>query len=530
MSRLYGKRILLIEDQEMMRNQLRQSMTIVGCKHLRVVANIQLALEAIATETFDLILCDYNLGENTNGQQFLEYIRTRELISRNTLFIMITAEQTYQKVMAVAEWTPDDYLLKPFTPAQLNTRVDRLIERQEELQRVNRASDRKRWDLVISECDKLIAAHSKYAFDAMKTKGEALLKSGRGAEARQHYDAVLLQRPLSWARVGLARALEAEGKIEPACALLRDIITESPMVMQAYDLLARLLADSNKHKDALDVLDEAGEISPGTMGRQRTLTTLAIGLGYNELAEKVMCDALNANKYSPVRDVGDYAMLSRALVNQKKSDAALDVVKQARKGFTDSDSNVMLDATECVIYQRAGDNTKATEALARAMASDMTGIPLDIAMSVAEALLAVGRENDALSLIKQAIQNTPNDHNLMQKVQAVLGSDGKGDRAAEIIASSRREIIQLNNEGVRKADAGLFDEAVTLLSAAADRLPNNLQIVGNAALALAQFMVRDGVDSERLNNCLRYRNSLAEQYSEDPKLRQIDSNLHRLKR
>ena len=114
-------------------------------------------LEAIAAEPFDLILCDYNLGDNTNGQQFLEYIRTRELISRNTLFIMITAEQTYQNVMLVAECTPDGSLLKPFTPAQLNARVNRLIARQEELEYVNRAVDLRRWDKAISECDKLVA-------------------------------------------------------------------------------------------------------------------------------------------------------------------------------------------------------------------------------------------------------------------------------------------------------------------------------------------------------------------------------------
>jgi DNA-binding response OmpR family regulator len=398
-SRLYGKSILLIEDEEMIRSQLKQSMTSVGCKRLRAVANIELALEAIAAEPFDLILCDYNLGDNTNGQQFLEYIRTRELISRNTLFIMITAEQTYQNVMLVAECTPDGYLLKPFTPAQLNARVNRLIARQEELEYVNRAVDLRRWDKAISE--------------------------------------------------------------------------------------------SNKHTDAMEVLHKAGEQSPGTLGRLRTLTSLAIGAGQNDVAEQVMTNALKVNKHSPVRDVGDFALLSRALLNQNKS---------------------------------------AAEALAKANAGDLTNVPLDVALTVAEANLVLGREAEAHNLIKQAIQNNPDGSNLMQKVMTALGGKNKAEQAAAIIAASQREIIQLNNEGVRKAEAGQFDQAIALLSSAADRLPNNLQIVGNAALALAQHMVRHGVDSERLNICLRYRNSLARQSPEDPKLRQIDTNLQRLKR
>lgn len=516
----------------MMRDQVRQSMSNVGCKRFRAVANIQQALEAISKETFDLILCDYNLGDNTNGQQFLEYIRTRDLISRNTLFTMITGEQNYQKVMIVAECAPDDYLLKPFTPAQLNARIDRLVDRQEVLQGIDRASDMKRWDLVIAECDRLLASRSKYVFDALKIKGTALLKSDRAKDARRHYEQVLQQKPLGWAKLGLAKAMEAEGDIDDACTLLQEIIAESPLVMQAYDLLAKMLSDSDRQEQAMEVLQAAGEISPGTMSRLRTLSTLAIGLGRHEVAEQVMSNALKINKHSPLLNAGDYALLSRALSisSQKKSEAAHDALRQAHKSFNDAASKIMLAATECIVYQQSGDHTKAAEALTKASAADLTGISSEITMSVAEAMIAMGRDKDAYSLIKQAIQNNPNDNALMQKVKAVLGSAGNSQLAEEIIASSRREIIQLNNEGVGLAEAGQLDEAVALLSAAADRLPNNLQIVGNAALALARHMARHGVESDRMSTCLRYRNSLALQSSQDPKLKQIDALLQKLNR
>lgn len=514
----------------MMRDQIRQSMSNVGCKRFKAVATVQLALETLRKEQFDLILCDYNLGENTNGQQFLEYIRTRDLISRNTLFTMITGEQTYQKVMIVAECAPDDYLLKPFTPTQLNARIDRLVDRQEVLQGIDRASDMKRWDLVIAECDRLLASRSKYVFDALKIKGTALLKSDRAKDARRHYEQVLQQKPLGWAKVGLAKAMEAEGDIDDACALLQEIIAESPLVMQAYDLLAKVLANSDRQEQAMEVLQAAGEISPGTMSRLRTLSTLAIGLGRHEVAEQVMSNALKINKHSPLRNAGDYALLSRALSSQKKSEAALDALRLAQKSFNDAASKIMLTATECIVYQQSGDHTKAAEALTKASAADLTGISSEITMSVAEAMIAMGRDKDAYSLIKQAIQNNPTDNALMQKVKAVLGSAGNSQLAEEIIASSRREIIQLNNEGVRQAGAGELDEAVALLSAAADRLPNNLQIVGNAALALARHMARHGVESDRMSTCLRYRNSLALQSSQDPKLKQIDTLLEKLNR
>ena len=388
----------------------------------------------------------------------------------------------------------------------------------------------KRWDLVIAECDRLLASRSKYVFDALKIKGTALLKSDRAKDARRHYEAVLQQRPLGWAKVGLAKAMEAEGDIDEACALLKEIIAESPLVMQAYDLLAKMLSDSDRQEQAIGVLQAAGEISPGTMSRHRSLSTLAIGLGQHDVAEQVMSNALKINKHSPLPIAGDYALLSRALSNQKKSEAAHDALRQAHKSFNDAASKIMLAATECIVYQQSGDHTKAAEALTKASAADLTGISSEITMSVAEAMIAMGRDKDAHNLIKQAIQNNPTDNALMQKVKAVLGSAGNSQLAEEIIASSRREIIQLNNEGVGLAEAGQLDEAVALLSAAADRLPNNLQIVGNAALALARHMARHGVESDRMSTCLRYRNSLALQSSQDPKLKQIDALLQKLNR
>lgn len=530
-SKLYKKRVLVVEDQEAMRQQLRQSLTDAGCERLLLVANIQAALDAIAAEKFDLILCDYYLGDNTNGQQFLEYVRTRDLISRNTLFIMITAEQSYQKVVLVAECTPDDYLLKPFTPAQLDARLERLLDRQTELSTINRATDGKRWDVVIAECDRLLLAKTRYRFDVLKIKGSALLKTGRIAEARAVYEDVLQQRPLAWAKLGLARAFVANGERALARELLRETIAEAPMFLQAYDLLARVLAEDGEQAAALEVLQHAGEISPGTMNRLRMLSNLAVNLGRDELAETVMSQALEANRYSPVREVSDYALLSRALVNQDKSDAALGVVRQARRSFADPVSDVVLSASECVAHQRAGDAAKAQAALARATGADLTGLPVDVTLAVADACLACGQEDRARDLIKQAVQNHPDDASLVQKVETVLAkSDGKGVKAAELIAASRREIIQLNNEGVRKAEAGELDEAIRMLSAAADRLPNNLQIVGNAALAMAQHLLKNGADAEMLKGCLRYRHSLAAQAPGHPKLAQIDGLLQRLRR
>jgi DNA-binding response OmpR family regulator len=59
------------------------------------------------------VLCDYNLGDGMDGQELLERRKTGTL-PLSTIWIMITGERKYERVVAAAEMAPDDYILKPF--------------------------------------------------------------------------------------------------------------------------------------------------------------------------------------------------------------------------------------------------------------------------------------------------------------------------------------------------------------------------------------------------------------------------------
>lgn len=524
------KKVLIIDDLAGMRTQLQMSLTHSGFEKLHVVGSIKDALAKIDTERYDIILCDYFLGDSTDGQQFLEYLRTRGLISHNTIFIMITAERSYEKVVSAAECAPDDYLLKPFTAEQLNQRLTKLIERQTRFFSVHKAHDAKDWRKMVAECDVIIADNDKYRIEADKLKGEALLNLGQLAEAEKVYIAILAQRPLPWAKLGLARVASLRGEKARAADLARDILSESDHFMGAYDFLGGVLTEAGDKQAALEVLQSARKVSPGTLNRVRHVAELAVDTGHNEIAEAVMGEALARHKFSPVREAQDYATLSKALSAQGKAGKALEVLKEAKGTFKDDTSAIVLAASESVAHRKAGNIDLAEAALARALAANHGDLPPAVCASVAEACYAMGKESKANELLKQVIQNHPDDTAVHGRVHAVLSSAGKGaEEAQAMIAASAREIIALNNEGVRKAEAGQLAEAVSLLCDAADRLPNNLQIVGNAALALALDMVRNGTNPMKMKECLRYRQSVANKVPDYPKLAQIDATLKRVK-
>ena len=85
------------------------------------------------------------------------------------LYEVIT--QGYQRVVQAAECAPDDYFLKPFTAAQFNARLRRMLDKQDELKAVSAATDRKDWQAVIRACDELLAKSAGHAFEALKIKG-----------------------------------------------------------------------------------------------------------------------------------------------------------------------------------------------------------------------------------------------------------------------------------------------------------------------------------------------------------------------
>ena len=516
---------------EAARAQLRMSLSSAGFAKLHAVPNIRVALERLAENHYDAILCDYSLGDGTDGQQFLEYLRTNDLINRNTIFVMITAEQAYARVVAASECAPDDYLLKPFTSAQFISRFERLLERQEYFAAIDHAADKKNWAKVIAECDKLLALKDKYYFDLCKIKGAALVRDNRVQQAVDLYRSVLQIRPLGWAKLGLARALAGIGEKTEAEAIAREILVETPQFMAAYDFLGRLMADSGDKEGALDVLQQARQIAPGTMSRIRELSSLAVSTGKPEIAEKIMRETLAKHKYSPVRKANDYAVLSRALTDQGKTQEALGVVKDAKKSFTDSHSQVLLAVSESNAHHAAGNSELANYVLEQTMSgAELNSFSADALVAMADACFLLGREEDASKLLNHAVQNNHEDVSIKSKVHAVLTAAGKdAAEATALIEASAGEIIKLNNDGVRKAQSGQLDEAIELLCEAADRLPNNLQILGNAALVMALDLVRNGKNSVKLNQCLAYREALIKKSPENAKLEQIDSMLKQLK-
>ena len=93
-------RFIVADDFNNFRRTVNDMLGKLGVVHIDVAEKGSTVLELCRHRQFDVILCDYDLGSGKNGQQVLEELRFKGMISRKTLFVMVSADSSKEVVMA----------------------------------------------------------------------------------------------------------------------------------------------------------------------------------------------------------------------------------------------------------------------------------------------------------------------------------------------------------------------------------------------------------------------------------------------
>jgi two-component system chemotaxis response regulator CheY len=113
--------ILVVDDVNTMRTQIRDLLKAFGFKNITTVANGEEAKAELIVKTYHLVLADWHM-EPTNGIELLKFVRAHPAL-KGMAFLMVTAESTKERVVEAIKTGVDDYLVKPLTRAQIETKV-----------------------------------------------------------------------------------------------------------------------------------------------------------------------------------------------------------------------------------------------------------------------------------------------------------------------------------------------------------------------------------------------------------------------
>lgn len=121
--------ILVVEDEESIRDML--TFTLENAGHTLVsVANVPSAKKILAEHDVELVLVDWMLPGGS-GLSLVKSIRENEA-SRDLPVIMLTARAEEEDITAGLDAGADDYVTKPFSPKELQSRIKALLRRSRE--------------------------------------------------------------------------------------------------------------------------------------------------------------------------------------------------------------------------------------------------------------------------------------------------------------------------------------------------------------------------------------------------------------
>lgn len=501
------KSVLVVDDFQNMRSTLRKMLQAIGVDEIEAVGRGSDAIKAMQKNRFDIILCDYNLGEGQDGQQVLEEAKAKKLIGISSLFVMITAENTIEMVMAAMEYKPDGYLTKPFTKDLLKARLEKLLERKVNFRHIEEAVANHDYDKALLACNKLIADSPRNLGEILRTKLDILFWAGDIDGASQLCEKVLAQREVPWARLGIGKAQFLSGQYEAAQETLTALVEQHRNLMEAHDLLAMTLEKLGDLPAAQKVLTEATEMSPRAIKRQQTLGNVAERNEDLTTAERAYRKTIAIGRDSIYGTPDNYVNLAKIQTRTASPMDAMRTISNMKKQYKD-DRQATLQATlgASDVYDAMGKEDESQKAFDEAaqMLDEMGDVPANLQLAVARGHLLRGDTQKGKSLISEIVLNNHENEALLGAAQEAFKDADMDEEGARIIADSRGEVVRLNNEGVSLVKENKLEEAIALFEEAAMRMPGNKTVNLNAAQVLLRKMQKQGVDPELMDKTNTY--------------------------
>ena len=505
-------RVLLVDRHASARNTLRMILSTLGISAVHNASNTTEVMRQVKAYSFDVIFADYHLDDGRDGQQLLEELRQQRLISLSTVYMVVTAERGYHNVVSVAELAPDDYLIKPFTADQLQSRLVKALYKKKYFERVFRHLDNGAFNDALAACEALIGKDDQFLYDTLRFKGEILNALGRYEEAKAVYQQVLDNAMVPWARMGLAIALRGMDALAEAEMIGTSIIDDFPEYLAAYDFVANVREEMGKLAEAQETLQKASAISPNNSVRQRMVAEIAVRNDDLDVAERAYSKVLERHRGSSLRVIDDYTNLTRVMLDRGHTDGARMITQELRREWRgNKHGELAASVMDSLCCNQEGEPAKAKAALEKALAlhADIGDDPKaralsqKIAVDLAHACLASGEEDRAKEILSKVAAENHEDRGVIAQIQGVFAKTGNEEAGQSMLAKVGREIVELNNRGVLAARGGDLVASVQMLIEAAERVPN-LQFLINASKAIFTLLDRKGWNEDMAQRGIRY--------------------------
>jgi CheY-like chemotaxis protein len=507
--KLYAqKKCLVVDDMPDIRVALSGMLKVFGVQDIEVVANGEQAMEICRTTHFDMVVCDYNLGPGMDGQQVLEELRFRNRLNNTSIFVMVTAESSREMVLGALEYRPDDYVTKPITSALLRTRLDKTVIRHQELIHIKQAMDEKDYAKAIVNCDSRLNDNTSYRSSCLQIKAEMSLRLLNFKQAEDIYRDVLNERPVVWAKLGLGKTLVAKKEYEEAQEKLQEVIQADRRYVEAHDLLADTYLATGDQIKAQESMQEAANISPKSVMRQRRLVALAKLNDDTDAVLKASRQAIRVAKNSCYESEDDFFNLAKELTDRSTEVPASIADQYIKESFevlgrlqkksyfnpsTDAQSNSL--KSRAMMYQKKTEEAKEylTKAL-NVVEKNKDTISATAQLDLVETLMKSGDKEKANQILHELAEKHKDNHEVLAKVDAM----SENPRST----AGRERAAHMTRNGIDFYERKQYRDAIKVFRNAVEVFPVHLGLNLNLIQAIVAE-IKEGGDKKQYEGVSR---------------------------
>ncbi|TAK62545.1 response regulator [Methylobacter sp.] len=508
---LSSKKILVVEDQSIMRETIKHILVLFGARFIVEAESGINAITAMRIDKFDIVLCDYNLLRGKNGQQVLEEARHFKLLPVKSIFIMVTCEQNQEMVLSAIDNKPDDYLIKPFNQQQLLNRIEKCYARKEYLASIENEVDSGNLYQAIRNCEQLLQLDDKkMRMQLLKIHAELAIKIGDFKKAEEIYQNILQERDLPWARLGLGVVAFFLGDYEQAINTFQYLIEHYPVMLEAYDWLAKAHELMGNDEHAVSSLNSAVTLSPLSILRQKKLASLADKTQNLPVAKKAYTATIKLGKNSIHRSSGDYSGLANFYLKSNATNEALKILGELNQQFhNDPEAKLRAALLETEIHQTKGNKALAQQSYGKAFKLNEQfnkRLSRELRLEMAKIFYLNGNSETCDGILSDLIKTNIDDKLFIKDIVKMCTAIVGENYAETLIQQVKKELVDINNKGVSLFQEGNIKGALAVFEKAVASMPDNHTIILNVIKIIIHGIKTSKPDPEKILSAQSYIN------------------------
>jgi len=446
---------------------------------------------------YDIILLGYDLGEKQkNGQQLLEELRISQIISRQCVVIIITAEVSQAMVLAAIEHKPDSYLRKPYTLQELHKRLNKCMAKKNAMADIYQALDDNDKKLAITLVNEALANNTLYRIECLGIKSRQFFELEQYDLAQNIYNAYKDEANCQWAAIGLGKIALHKNELSKAEEIFKDVIEQQPLYLPSYDWLASTYQKRSNNLDAEEVLEKAINLSPRSIVRLKTYAGVCYeNEHYEEAANayhRVYSLASNSIHQVPenalmfAKSLAGYSANLPRLDAKKMNNRAFAMMSQMNKNFNQVGIKIQSYLLSACLLENIHDYMVAKNKLdlgLKLLDEERQNLDVEDLTEIASSLTKLNRNTKASQILVTANRLEANNTGASTKIGELSNT-----QLNESLASKAQKALEV---GKQLFESKEYSEAINSLNEALVLYPNHIGIQLNLLQVLLEAYEED---------------------------------------